>query len=600
VSGYYYSREAGPEGQILTGEGAAPGLSLEALLERERPPLRAAMEIGSAIADVLCISAEDRAVHGDIRPAHVKVDERGTVSVEGFGVARRLTRAPEGHADQLPVDLYGLGIVLHSMLSSEPLGNMPKDPDGHDDEVVSRVLAMDFSKVQGKRWLEDVRKFLCQILAYVPEDRPLALDAANVLASVAGQCPGEGIETWAKRASAQKASSSPAPHSPYSLPPASALEEDLGGPVSVAFSGGAKKGPARQAPAAKGESTSFWTRDKIAAMLAEEDEEEPAMPSARAPRQMDPPRDPPDPTRSVGPTRAPVVAEPPPRAAPPAQPRASSPPPAEAPRASRSLPPEPPAPPPPPQRGAAASPFAGAQIERSSPVDDEPPAEKKGNGAMIAVVAVVLILLCGGVLALGGGGALLAMRSGDTTDAPAEKATDEKPKEKAPEDGKGDEAGSGDADGSGDAAGSGGAGSGEKPAAQATKTEATAPKATTTSTSTPKATTATSTKSSATKATKSTTAAPPKTAAATTTTAAPAPAPATSSYSVKFSTPGREGRLRCGDGQTAEFAGATTMSFSGTVTCLVQIDKGRGTVQVSKNATVTCSEDAGKVTCSGG
>ncbi len=38
MSGYYYSREAGAEGQILTGEGSAPGVGLDTLLDRERPP----------------------------------------------------------------------------------------------------------------------------------------------------------------------------------------------------------------------------------------------------------------------------------------------------------------------------------------------------------------------------------------------------------------------------------------------------------------------------------------------------------------------------------------------------------------------------------
>ena len=68
---------------------------------------------------------------------------------------------------------------------------------------------------------------------------------------------------------------------------------------------------------------------------------------------------------------------------------------------------------------------------------------------------------------------------------------------------------------------------------------------------------------------------------------------------MKFSIPGHEGKLQCGDGQTADFAGATTMSFEGTTTCLVRIGSGKGAVQVSKSATVTCSEDAGKVSCGG-
>jgi hypothetical protein len=58
--------------------------------------------------------------------------------------------------------------------------------------------------------------------------------------------------------------------------------------------------------------------------------------------------------------------------------------------------------------------------------------------------------------------------------------------------------------------------------------------------------------------------------------------------------------VRCGDGQTVEFTGATTLNFSGTVTCLVQIGQGRGAVQVSRSSTVSCTEDVGKVSCTGG
>jgi outer membrane biosynthesis protein TonB len=82
---------------------------------------------------------------------------------------------------------------------------------------------------------------------------------------------------------------------------------------------------------------------------------------------------------------------------------------------------------------------------------------------------------------------------------------------------------------------------------------------------------------------------------------APASAPAASggSFSVRFSVPGREARVQCGDGQAADFSGATSMTFATTTTCLVKVDHGRGAVQVSQTGTVTCAEDAGKVSCSG-
>jgi hypothetical protein len=57
--------------------------------------------------------------------------------------------------------------------------------------------------------------------------------------------------------------------------------------------------------------------------------------------------------------------------------------------------------------------------------------------------------------------------------------------------------------------------------------------------------------------------------------------------------------VQCGDGQASDFANSTTMSFSMTTTCLVRVDHGRGAVQLSHGGTVTCSEDAGRVSCSG-
>ncbi len=598
MSGYYYSREAGAEGQILTGEGSAPGVGLDTLLDRERPPLRAALAIGSALADVLCIAVEDRLIHGDIRPAHVKIDSRGTVSIEGYGVARRTTKAPEGRPDTHAVDVYGLGVVLHSILSPEPLGTLSKDPDAHDDEVVSRVLSMDFRQVQGKRWLEDVRKFLCQILAYAPTDRPEALDAANVLASVAGQCPGELLEDWAARATAAPPSRAPAP------PPSriAVEEEDLGGPV--ALSGPLAKGGVRKAPAAKGESTAFWSREKIAAMLAEDDDDAPLPPRRQTVTPPAPVRTPEPPPRAVPSAAPPRVPEPPP-------PRA------EAPRhAAHERPPaprseaRPPEPRPAPVASApVSSPFAGAQIQASNTFDDEPPPKKGMSPLMIGGIVAVLLALACGVLTLGGGGVYWFMGAGTSTAAleAAEKATEDT-KAAADKATKDAEAGAAAGEAGGEVAGGGGAPGGDAPGGGVSAPTPTAPAPrdppTTKASSTSGASKGTSTKTTATAPAKApATKAPATRAPATKASAAPSgasAAPAGASFSVKFSAPGREGRLQCGDGQTADFAGATTMSFETTTTCLVRIDKGKGTVTVSKSAMVSCTEDAGLVACSGG
>ena len=250
MSAFYYSREYGPEGQILTGDGAPPGKPLDKLLLRERPPLKAAIEIGAALSDILCIARDDRQIHGDIDPASVRVDERGAVHLEGFGVPRTVTMAPEGRTDQFPVDIYGLGRVMYALLSPSSMGRLPADPDVHDDQVVDRVLEMDFSSVQGRGWVDSVRKFLCNILAWTPSSRPEPLDAANVLGSVAAQSPGESLDEWARRVHSV---ASPRVLSPTSLPE----PEALGGPMQIGAP--LRTGAVRKAPASKGESTSFWT-----------------------------------------------------------------------------------------------------------------------------------------------------------------------------------------------------------------------------------------------------------------------------------------------------------------------------------------------------
>lgn len=622
MSGIFYTREPGADGQILSGEGVAPGVGLDLLLERDRPPLRAALEIGSAVADILCIAAEDKSVHGDIRPAHVKVDEAGAVSIEGYGIVRRVTRAPEGRPDQLPADIYGLGLVMHASLSSEGLGNLPNDADGHDDAVVERVLGMDFSAVSTKRWLAEVREFLCKILAFDPAERPPALDAANVLASVAGQCPGDDIAVWAQRAHLRLAGG---------RPPARQVEENLAGPVSLTGyfkKGDAQKESARKAPSTKGESTAMWSREKLAAMFAEEDEDEPV---ARAPAKPAPKGE------SLAPARPVAQAMPPaPPKVPPAAPPTASP--TIAPYQAETwnpaklntsvdratdVGPVPASPPPkPPAKPQVVQPSRGIQagnaISAAPPREPEEAEPKKGPNVMliVGVVSLLAVLLCAGVGLLGGGGYFFMSQPGTaTTSGPTEKPADVPAKTDAPAK---PEASAGDpaatlAGGPAPAAEAAPAATpspaaapaSTAPAATTAPAAAPAPAATTKpATATSTAPAATTTKPAATSTTKpAATAAPAATTtkpAATSTAAPTSTATSTTTYPVKFTSPGREGKVRCGDGQTAEFSGATTLNFSGTVTCLVQIGQGRGAVQVSRSSTVTCSEDSGKVSCSGG
>lgn len=615
MSGFHYTREAGELGQVLAGEGNGAGLTLDEALERSRPPLRAAMEMCAALADILCIAEEDRLVHGDLRPTHVRIDERGNVSIEGWGVPRRSTRAPEGRPDLPSVDIFGLGLLLHHCLSEAPFGEAGADADEHDDAVVEQVLGMDFSEAGGRRWVADVRKFLCKILAWHPEDRPLPLDAANVLASVAADIDGEGLAAWAGRLG----------RAPAPMP--ILQQEVLGGPTSIAAP--LARGGVRQAPASKGESTSFWSREKIAQMLAEEDEEDQALPPPRAmaappaPAYSAPPAFAPPPAVPAPPSvQPPPVAPSPPRAVPappslPAQPRVS-PEPEEGPRAAppRPQPPRPAAPqagPPPasPTRfpSQAAPPVRATVSYSPAPEEDpfaDPPA--KGGGMMVAGgMVLVLGLLCAGLGAAGMGWWFYGRST--TVEVPSAEpaaASAAKPAEAGPADGKPADPAVRAAEPSAaptapapepSAAPAAPAAESAAPTPVAAPRPAPAPKPaaapkppaapkSTTPAATPPATPkpAPTTKPSSTKAT-----APP-----------PEEPPAAGPFTVKFSIPGREGKIQCGDGQTAEFVGATSITFQGLTTCRVKTsgkEAKQGVVQVERASSVTCTEAGTALSC---
>ncbi len=295
----FYTREPGLEGYIVTGSGSAPGIDMASLLRNGRPPLRAALEMGAALADIVSIAQEDSLVHGDIKPGLIKLESTGAMSLEGYGLNRRTCRAPERSPTGIATDVYGMGITLHAMLSDSPIGALPRDADSHDQAVVDRVLLMDFGAIAKRRWVADIRKFLAYCLAFEPSQRPSPLDVANILAHVAEQCPGMNLSAWAK-ARISPALASPAERRP---PP---KEENLSAPTSAdgPLETGMYPASNRQAPAAKGECTAFWTREKIHEMLKDDEpvEDHPSSPPPvpkTVQRSATPPSPPPPPSPPV-------------------------------------------------------------------------------------------------------------------------------------------------------------------------------------------------------------------------------------------------------------------------------------------------------------
>lgn len=595
---YFYAREPGSEGCIVTGEGEAPGSDLETLLGHGRPPLKAAVEIGAALADILSVAVEDQTVHGDLKPGLVKVDGSGQVAVEGFGPMRHATRGPEGRPIGPPTDVYGLGLLLHAMLAHSPMDDLPRDADAHDEAVVHQILGMDFGEMENRRWVQDIRSFLAQCMAWDPGERPEALDVANVLAGVVAQCPGPGLQEWASGGEPATLETAVAPP----LPPA---EEPLSEPTAAEgpLTGGSVKREARTAPSAKGESTAFWSKERIDAMLASE-EEKAASPPPSSPRSqafrpaedeqrprlyrpaetLPPPSTVPAP--EILPTSAPApkpslasagfqtASGGPPKPAPPRPtPMAAPPLPAAAPPSRPAVP-------------AAAPPVVGWQ-PRPAPADlgiQGPVAgvetSRAGSrrwvliGLLVALGVLVVLAIAGGILWSVLGRAPSEPEAPAVAPAPdplpaAVEEEEEEPLALEP-----------------------------PPPARSAPAAPSRPSEPTPRTSAPSTPRTVSTSRSSTPAP----AAPPAAAEEATPVlpaAEPEPAEAITGapYTASFTVQGKQARIVCGDGQVRDFVGSTRLEFRGIVTCRVEASGARTAVPVRGASTWNCALEGGSLTC---
>lgn len=543
---WYYTREAGAEGQVLTDEGTPPGLTVSALLERGPVPMAVCLEVVAFLADILTIAEDDNALHGDIKPGDVCIDFHGSVSLSGFGLARRTGRAPDSPL-QLPAsDVYGLGVVLHAMLSSTPMGAIPRERDAHDDAIVDRLLAIDWTEMEGIPGRDPVIHFLCSMLAHSPAERPAPLDVANIVSGVAAKMGSPSLVEWAQSSIAAAPASTDVP----------AIDEVLAEPEQMGkvFT---KTGQysRRQTASSKGECTAFWSRDKIAAML--DDGEDQLSASAMFDRRdlagrlnhSGAPRKPPQPSPSTPyPEEAPWApdatltgknASPQLNAAI-AELKAGGA------REPVTLPPQPPGPLAPPSAEPTSPVPPPVRASRVSPAPQREPGQTPFPWVpvVIGVVGMGTVL---GLFAVAGVAYwyLQDRRDGpppavESAAAPADQSDAPKAEERTP-----------------------------------VRSERAAP----TPAKTPRVKRAKRRRAPASDS--------------------EIPASVTGEFEVAFRTAGASATLRCGDGQQGQFAGMIRRTFTVPTTCRVDIGDAKGAVQVSTGGTVTCTATADTVTCTG-
>ncbi|MEQ1505690.1 MAG: hypothetical protein ABMB14_25880, partial [Myxococcota bacterium] len=271
MSEFHYVRTRGSDGGVDACEGPAIGLDLDTVLKDGLPPWNIALEIVAALCEILDIADEDGEVHGEVHPKYVFIDETGAVSLEGFGVKRKKTRAPEAVPKDTRADLYGLGYTAFRCFCSHPLPEVvPTDPTVHDDLVVDAALEIDLSGVptsmQG-----DIQWYVAKLMEFDPEQRPKALDAWRTFVAFANASDGLDMADWcAKALDGGGARRTEAPRGENGQPapaPVPTDDEDLGGPVVLKgpLAGIQFEEPSASSAqvAAKAGATAFWTRDEM-------------------------------------------------------------------------------------------------------------------------------------------------------------------------------------------------------------------------------------------------------------------------------------------------------------------------------------------------
>ena len=614
-----YIRE--PSGSIRAGLATPTGQGLDSLLDGGRPPLRAALDLSAAIAETISVAESAGLVHGDLRPAHVKLAADGLIAVEGYGIPRRATKAPEGRPEDKSADRYGLGAIVYALLAPRPLGAMPRAADVYAPKLADRVAALGVATLSVAD-ATDLRQLVTALLAFDPSERPSPADAASRLRMIGRRATGEPLLEWSRRVVAGYVGGPPAP-APTSapshpgvgahrtwmpddepstdLPPHLFAEKPDRPPLSASPTIAVPLSEPAPPPAPKPPPASV------------------AIAPAAPPAAAAPPRLPPDPSDS-----SPVVAPAAPPAAPPAPPvkppLASSgaapfsrpmPPPvvpkapasalvASTSRASMTIVPDddgptsvsPPTPatrtPPPAAPPPAPKPVGAPAAAKPAPppVDDpfaDPPPQKRGPLFYLVTIVgggFLALFVCAGVVT-GGAWYFLSARTDDVLEemnaavnagsepgviaVPPAAGTPETPPppEAAPA--------------------APPPPSAPTPASPAPTPTAPAPRSTPPTAATPRTSTPTPAAT-----------APP--AAAHTPEPETAPEAATT-YTVRFVAPDAEATVTCGDGQARTFTRSTSLLFEGTVTCLVKIAGGKTVAQFDRATTVTCSAVDEAVRC---
>lgn len=204
--------------------------SIVAELERseERMPVKAALEVGAAVASALDAAYNRppipgdkplRVIHRDIKPSNLMLDDTGLVKVLDFGVARSDLANRESHTQELQFgsvdymaperlffepetpasDVYSLGASIFELLAREPFGKAQGRPEKHAAYVADRLSFLRAGVgVSGAAGAE-LDKLLRGALAFNYEERPTAAEFHQRARALGRLMDDEDLASWSER-----------------------------------------------------------------------------------------------------------------------------------------------------------------------------------------------------------------------------------------------------------------------------------------------------------------------------------------------------------------------------------------------------------------
>lgn len=178
--------------------GLVEGERIDAWCDREGADVATRVRLLLEVADAVAYAHRNLVIHRDIKPSNVLVDQDGHARLLDFGIGHLLDQAGErtatalraltpdyaapeqfsGEAQSTAIDVYGLGALLHRLLTGQP----PSAADGATERPSRRVARdaaqpPDWRRQRARQLRGDLDTILSRALAARPQDRYASVDA---------------------------------------------------------------------------------------------------------------------------------------------------------------------------------------------------------------------------------------------------------------------------------------------------------------------------------------------------------------------------------------------------------------------------------------